>query len=491
MFTEAGRGHEGAALRGSAWLALINVLSKGASTLVTLVLAVLLDEREMGLAAYAATLINIGVVIETVGVHDVIARTERGRRRMAGTVQSLSVLVALVTTAGVLLVRNPLATWLGAPDAGGLLALVAVSLPLFALSGAQIGLAHSSMQFRRRLAPDLASAAISAIVTLASAAAGYGAYALAFGILAGAAAQPTVGMLVGLGVGFAWDRACAREAMQWIRVVAPGAVIAVFLVNVDYVVVGAVLGPADLGQYSLAFRVIWIPYVTLAVAIAATSFPLYVHVLHRDGDHAPTVREISHLAIVVLGGIYLVIALLAPHIVVLGSQWAPSASVIVALAPYGFLLAITLLWCEAIRAASRPDLYLALQLVYFAATVVLLVVLTPHGILWTAMGQSVVTLALGVLTFLAMRRSGVHIRLRGLGRPLSVLAVGGLLAAAASWVVSSGALALSWSPLASLAVDLPGTVLVYVAVVGVLDRRLLPTLRAVRAGGAPTRGATA
>ena len=103
------------AVRGSLWHGAVNLVSKSSQMLVTLVLAALLTEGQLGAVALAVALVNLGQVVQSIGVYDVIGRTERDPRRTAGTVLTFSVGAGLVLAAALGAAAGPLTAALGTP----------------------------------------------------------------------------------------------------------------------------------------------------------------------------------------------------------------------------------------------------------------------------------------------------------------------------------------------------------------------------------------
>ena len=128
---------EAVAGKGSGWLTLINLLSRGAQMLMTLVLAAIFTEAQMGLVALVLAVLNIGQVIMSMGVFDVVSHAEDARAA-AGTVATLSVGVAALIATVAFLGAAPFAELLGAPDATDLIRVCFVSLPFTAYAAVQI-----------------------------------------------------------------------------------------------------------------------------------------------------------------------------------------------------------------------------------------------------------------------------------------------------------------------------------------------------------------
>jgi O-antigen/teichoic acid export membrane protein len=368
------------AVRGSLWLGAVNLVSKSSQMLVTLVLAALLTENQLGVVALAVSLVNLGQVVQSIGVYDVIGRTERDPRRMAGTVLTLSVGAGLVLAVVLVAAAGPITSVLGVPDAAGLVRLAALGLPFSAAGGVQMGLMHRELDFRRRLLPDGGGAVLGAVLTVVLALAGAGPASLVLGLLATAVAQPLLGALVRGGVRPQWDTGAAREALRWVAVVGPAAVVGALLVNLDYLAVGHVLGPAAVGVYSLAYRLAWVPYIMVAVVLGAVAFPVFTRLRREGRPLAGAVTRFTRAVLVVTGGLYLALAVLADHVVLLGARWAGAAGPLALLAGYGTGLCLLQIWYQAVKATGHVRRYLALECTHLALLVAGLLLLTRAGI---------------------------------------------------------------------------------------------------------------
>ncbi|MBB5957081.1 PST family polysaccharide transporter [Saccharothrix tamanrassetensis] len=464
------------AVRGSLWLFLVNLVGKGGQVAVTLVLAAFLTEEGLGLVALTVSLVNIGQVVQSMGVYDVISRTGLDPRRMAGTLLTLSVgtgaalAVLLVASAG------PIADASGAPGIAPLISLAAVSLPFTAAGGVQMGLLHRDLDFRRRMLPDAGGAVLGAVVTVVLAVRGFGPYSLVVGLLCTAVAQPLLGAVAGVLVRPMWDAEAASEALRWIAVVGPGALVAVLLINVDYLAVGRVLGAEAVGVYSLAYRIAWVPYIVVAVVLGGVLFPLCAKLI-RNGRRAElpeAIGRFTHAVLVVTGGLYVVTAALSDRVVLFGERWAPAALPLVLLCGYGLGFGLLHLWYQAIRAAGHARRYLALELTHLVALVVALAVFTRHGVVAVALTQLVVVWTMVPLAWSVLARNG-------LAPPKPARMVFGVAVSAVGCLVVAHLFGDLFGP------TLPGAlgeglvlVLGYTAVALLANRRTVSELREVR-----------
>lgn len=405
------------AVRGSLWLFLVNLVSKGSQAAVTVVLAAFLTSGALGLVALAVALVNIGQVVQSMGVYDVVSRTRGDPGRMAGTLLTLSAGTGAVLALALVAAADPLTRALDAPQAAPLLRLAALSLPFSAAAGVQMGLLHRELAFRRRLLPDAGSAVLGAAVTVVLAVAGAGPHSLVVGLLCTAVAAPLLAVVAGVRVRPGWDAAAAGEALRWIAVVGPGALVAVLLVNVDYLAVARVLGTEAVGVYSLAYRIAWVPYVVVAVVLGGVVLPLCAKLLREGRELSEVVGRFTVAVLAVTGGLYAVLAASAERVVVFGAWWAAAAAPLALLCLYGLGISLLHVWYQVLKAAGHARRYLALEVTHLVVLVSGLAVFTRFGVVAVALVHVVAAWSLVPLTWRALAR-------RGLAPPVASLARG-------------------------------------------------------------------
>jgi O-antigen/teichoic acid export membrane protein len=468
--------------KGLLWLGLVNVVSKGSQMAVTLTLAACLTEADLGLVAVAVALVTMAQVVQAMGVYEVIARTERSEHAMAGTVLTMSLVVSVTTAVLGIVGASWIADVLGAPAAAPLVAVVAISLPFTAIGGVQMALMHRALDFRQRMLPDAGSAVLGSMVTIGLAIAGFGALSLAIGLVVSAVLQPIFGYVVGVRVGPVWDRSAAGEAVKWIGIVGPAAVAASVLANVDYPVITRVLGPEATGLYSLAFRIAWMPYVLGAVVMGAVAFPVYSKMFRdRRVDDVPVaVGQFTRVVLVVVGGVYLIVALMSDSIVMLGHRWAPAAPTLVILCGFGLGLSLLVTWYEIITASGRPKQFLFFEIAHLVLVVALLLTVTKYGINAVAFAQLAAVWCILPLVWYAMVRAKVAPPHRDLARAVLGFVAPAVACLAVYAVVRGFAVISDPTSIIGSALELSLLVSCYGAVGVLANKALLRSLRNVR-----------
>ncbi len=434
-----------AGARGAMWLGLAQVLGKGAVLLTTVVLARLLTPAEFGLVSLAVVLIVYAEAVADAGVAQALIYLPR-----RPAVIRAALLCALTTGLLLMLVTFAVAPLIAAffdNDAvEPLVRLLAVSLFGSALGAVPESLLRRDLLFPRVTAATVVKSVATGAVSVSLALLGYGAYALVWGTLAGSAAYVLItwALLPDRPDLALWrtTRADIRSVIGYGMPVAGSNLLARLVFDVDYLIVGRLLGAAALGYYTLAFRLPELVIINVFYILSAVVFPIYSRV--RDD---PAMLSRGYLFSVRVFSLYgtcagVGLAVTAPLVVpvLFGHQWDASVVPLVGLALYAGVRSMSAGANEVYKATGRPGLSLKLS-------VARLVVLVPALLLaahwWGIVGVAWMQLAAAAVFAVAMQ--GLAARVLGL-RARQILGAlrPGLLAGAA---VAVAGLALARIPL--------------------------------------------
>jgi PST family polysaccharide transporter len=255
--------------------------------------------------------------------------------------------------------------------------------------------------------------------------------------------------------------------------------------NVDYLIVGRMLGATALGYYTLAFRIPELIIINVFYVISGVAFPMF----SRLNEDLPRLRRAFLLSVrlyCIYGlsagvGLALVAGLVVP--LVFGSQWTGATAPLVPLALYAACRSIGVGTNDVYKAIGRPGLALSLSLFRLVVLVPSLVIgARQGGIVGVAWAQVGTALAMAVL----MQARGARIlslRLPQLGRAVAP----GLLAAAAVCAACAPLLRLPLPPEVELTAVVAAGVCAVLLVLAATQRPLLRDLLRVlrrRAGSA-------
>ena len=165
---------------------------------------------------------------------------------------------------------------MGAPEAAPIVAALSFSIlvnGVFAVPSASL---TRSLRQDLRTYADLTGFFVGTGLTVILAFNGAGVWSLVWGRLVGNLVVGTMHfVLAPVRYRPGWDSSRVGELLRSSLPLAGATVIAVVLLNIDYVVVGRLLGTENLGYYTMAFNLASWPVTFFAVAVARVSVPAF------------------------------------------------------------------------------------------------------------------------------------------------------------------------------------------------------------------------
>ncbi len=242
------------------------------------ILARLLSPSQFGLVAFALTVTALLDTISDLGVSQalIVTKDDEELDSKVVTAWTISVLLGLGLTL-VTAALSPLAAlFFHEPKLTPLLAVLGLNFVLRAPGVTHFALAQKMIDFRTRTAAELADVLVRGLVGVGLAVGGAGAWSLVLGYLAGSAAMTaTLWRLVPFRPRLNVRRAHLRSLVRFGGALSVLNVLGAIIANVDYVFVGRVLGAADLGLYTLGFRLPELLIMNLSVVAGLVLFPAF------------------------------------------------------------------------------------------------------------------------------------------------------------------------------------------------------------------------
>lgn len=428
---------------------------------------------QFGVFAVALTVHAVITNVSELGVSAALIRAKGDVGRLAPTIVTLAVCSSAVLTAIMYFSADSLATVLRAPAAANAIRILSITVLLAGLTAVPYALLVREFRQDKRLIADGANFAVSTVFVILLGLSGFGATALAL--------AKVFGQLVSLLVLFAlitpryrpgWNRFEARAALRYSLPLAAASFVTFLLGNVDYIVVGRLLGALSLGFYVLAYNISGWPVSVFSLMINEVVLPAFAHA--RD-DISSLVRRtagaITITATVAFAVSALCLALARALVIgVYGERWQAAAGALAVLGVFGSMRLLLTLLGNILAALGKSQYVLSIQLVWIAALVPALIVLVSrYGIVGAAIAQEVVAIAVVLpLALCLVSRAGAGgagLLLRGCARPLVAAALAGATAYAATRLISA--------PWPQLAVGGVSGLAVYAALVVRPTRKLL------------------
>ena len=265
------------ALHGLVWMLAQNLAARACSVFSQLVLAALLRPEDFGVIGLTYTVTSIAAALTNVGLDDVVLQRERALRLWLGPAFWISLSLGLA--AGLLVVAaSPVAAAVyKAPDLIGLLAILALAMPIGALGNVPAMILRARMQFGTLAICGTFETVGQVLMTVAFAWYGFSAYSF---VLPGP-------IVAALRAAVLWRLAATQPDLrpQWARwryVVGNTTVnfatrVLVSIINQgDYIVLGLVGSQASVGVYYFGYRLAAQPLWTLAGNFSNVLYPALV-----------------------------------------------------------------------------------------------------------------------------------------------------------------------------------------------------------------------
>lgn len=334
--------------------------------LVFVILARLLDEVSFGLVALAAVFVAFAQLFVDQGLGDALIQRRTVTRGQIDTAFWVAVLTGgLLTVAGIILAPF-IATLIGEPDIGPILQWLSFSFLLTAFSSIQLALLRREMRFKSLAIRKLIAVGGSGVIGVAMAFLGYGAWALVGQQLSNAVISVVMLWTVSpWRPGLQVTRSDFRQLFAFGLNVVGGDLLNFFSRNVDRLLIGAYLGPAQLGFYAVGYRILDTSQSLLVSFARKLAFPIFSRLQDdRDRLRRAYARVQRALSIVILPG-YVGLALVAQEaiVVIFGAKWAASGPVAAVLFLIGPALTIQLFTGALLNGVGHPEVTFRIRLI--------------------------------------------------------------------------------------------------------------------------------
>jgi PST family polysaccharide transporter len=397
----------------------------------TVILARLLAPAQFGEIGFALVVI---AYLETIGDFGISSALiyERKRPEIAANVAFVVSLATGVLWFGLAYAFAPLvASFFAAPAVVPILQTLSFVFVINALGNTHDALLRRKLEFKKRLAPDLAMALLKGGCSIALAVLGWGVWSLVWGQLIGAAASTiALWLVVPWRPRWQFSREALRRMLGYGGQIVSVNVIAALVHHVDYIIVGR-MGSVALGFYTLAYRTPELFITMIIWVVGKVAFPVY----SRLQDDRPALREAflvtlrylslltvpAGIGLAVLGGLFVS--------TFYGEKWGEAIPTMQALAVAGCLRSLGSHAGDVYKATGRPDILTKLGLLRAAVLIPALIWGARYGIFGVAVAQIIVTGASTMLNlYVAGRMMEVPLTKLLLEFKTSVLAAAAMVA---------------------------------------------------------------
>jgi PST family polysaccharide transporter len=434
----------------------------------------LLIPSDFGLFAMATVVTNFALLFRDLGTSAALIQREKLTDDLLNMVFTLNLASGLVVLALVSL-ASPVVAWgFGEPRLRDVLLAVSVGFPLASMTAPHLALLERKSQFRKIASIELVSTLVGTLVAFAAAFWGAGVYSLIVQSL-----LTTVCSTVQLWRALEWRPkwSWSRDEFLHLRKFSGNLVafnvINYFARNSDAILIGRYIGPANLGWYSTANRILMFPLQNVTFVLGRALLPIYSR---QQGDRSlisstylRTLALIATITAPLMGGVW---ALRAPLIdVALGPNWSAVTEILAWFAPMGFFQSLNSSTGTVLAARGRTDLLRTLGIVNTIILLSAFVLGLRFGLSGVVSAYFFATIVVTLISLKTVLKE-VGSNLAALGKRLAVPVVCGLAMAIA--VGATNRITVSYfSDVSRLIVLIPMGALLYGTMLFVLSPALM------------------
>lgn len=423
-----------AAVSGVKWMTVGMATATAAQFAQFAVLAHLLSAREFGLMALVLVVVNFGQAFVDIGLSNVIIARHLRNRDVLSSLYWANVAGGMTIAVIVVVTAPAISAFYDAPDLTELLYWTSLVFVATAPGQQFQVLLRRDLEFNAVALTDILAVVSGACVAITAAVLGAGALAFVWGVVATSVVRSL--LLIGRYQGrwrpeFRFRLHEVRPHLGFGGFQIGERSINYLAANVDYIVVGRMLGTEPLGAYMLAYQLVILPLRKINPILNMVAFPVFAR---RHGDNAVLASgflELSKLVAFISFPMLAGLAVVAPELVPIafGGGWEQTVAVLVPLSIVGALKSLDNPSGSIYLAKNRPDVGFKLNVITALLLGVALTAAASGGLLAVAWAYAgVLVLLFPVVRKIMGRLIGLHWRdyLAALAAPvgLAVAAAG-------------------------------------------------------------------
>ena len=397
------------------WATLARIAAQVLTVGVGVLLAHLIPPDEFGRVAVTIVVGELALALANQGAGSVLVQRRSLDRAHVEATATLALLAGVVLSLVTLFLAPIVTTPLFGEQTTRLFQLLSPAFAIAAVGIVPLAMLERELDFRRISMIEIATVTVTAASSVAYALLGLEAAAYVLGFITGLVAWAALLVALGPAVPPKWH---PREMREIAGFGVPAGLASMAMVgygNIDYLILGARLNPAQVGFYYRAYT-LGVQYeAKISDIIQRVAFPVYSRT--EDADHMRAVRSrIVRINAVVIYPMLALFIAVAPELVpwVFGERWEPAVLPAQILAVAGMARMINNGTPALLLAAGRPRALLSFNLCRLGALAGAVFVAVPYGLIAVCIAVSSFQVITTVASYWLMLPRLVGITLRRL-----------------------------------------------------------------------------
>ena len=397
----------GESARGMAWTAAGKIAVRGLQFAIGIVLARLLTPADFGLVGIVAAFIAVSETFVDCGFSLALMRKLDRTDEDASTVFWFSLSAAAACYLVLFAAAPAIAAFFGMPELATITRVVAAGLVFGAMASVPQALLRANLRFAAQSAVLFASVAVSALVGVALAWRGLGAWALVWqGLVWHAVNLALLAAVTRWRPRIAFSRASFRSffSFGWRHLCS--SVVNTVCCQVYTFVTGRFFGAAATGAFSRAAAWAVVGPQFVHETMINVNYPLLAERQDRSRELLRAYERLSALSLLLLVPALALLAAFAEPVVraVLGEQWLVCVPYLRILAAGAAFEPAQCLFQNLLYVRGRTDTVLKLEAVEKPVVLALVFAAVPFGLGWLCAAKSAATIFMAAVNYVAARR---------------------------------------------------------------------------------------
>jgi len=405
-------------------------LGKTLNIATTAVLAHLLAPEYFGQVALATLAIEYLSVLSDLGLGAALVQRQGNINKYANVAFTLNLSVGIFLSLVSYFIAPYVANFFGEPLVAPVLRWLGLTFLISAIGSIHKILLQKNLNFQRKIIPEIGNTLIKGIVSIAMAFAGFGVWSLVFGQILGTSIATTLlWIIMPWRPKILWDKEIGKELFNFGFPVMGNNTITTWEENFDYFIIGLMYSSADLGVYTLAYRLPQALVLSILWTMTDVLFPTFSSLQDQKDKLKTAFLSVLKYVELLVTPLCLGMFIAADPLirVLFGEQWIDAIPILRALSLYVWVVSIGYHVGDIYKAIGRPDLLLKISIPMFFIRIFLLWL----GAQFSLVGVGVAHLVAGIFSATFRYFVAAHflkITLKDIIRELSAFVCGAFLA---------------------------------------------------------------
>ena len=379
-----------------------------------LVVAALLSPQEYGIIGLCVVISTAARIINEFGIWQAVVHRSEPDERFLNTAFTANIIGGLLTTGGLFLAAPWIGGFFGEPVMTNMLRVMGMAFVLDSIFYVPDGLLRKGLRFKSRALPEVAGTFGAGVATITLLLLGGGVLSYAVGVVVESATRCVLTLRQ-----ISWrprlqvSLPYLREITSYGKYIMGTSLARTVSSNMDYFIVGRVLGAGPLGLYTLAFNLANYPVANFAQILTRIVFPTFA-TLQGNPEYARRVylKVVRIIAALVTPALVTLALLAAPLVVgLLGEKWQPAVLPLQIMAVAGISRSVSFPSADMLRAFGFPNLPFKINLCEALVIAAILLLVVSQGINTVALTVAVVlSLSSWTTVTISCRMFGIKLR---------------------------------------------------------------------------------